>query len=288
MPRAHKKAKKQEYGLQPLFWSIRRSVKMFVRLFVVLGFIATVGAILHYDLTAKFWHGSQQSFYQMMARAGFVVKEFTITGRDRFDHDELMKIVAIEQGQNILTVDLLSIQNNLEQIPLVKSAVVRRHLPSGIHISLTEREPFAVWHDDGEQHVIAMDGVVLPLGQDTFGDVSPVHLYGAEIDDNLRNFISGLQSFPLIRQEIKAMHWMYGHRWRLIFQNGMRVELPSDYTIVALERLRRLITQEQLIERAVSNVDLRQPDRIILVPDPKAEKYINRPNFTRSNRKQGV
>ena len=51
-------------------------------------------------------------------------------------------------------------------MPLIKSASVRKLYPDELVVTLTEREPHALWQRNGELFVIAADGTVIDLMQD--------------------------------------------------------------------------------------------------------------------------
>ena len=63
-------------------------------------------------------------------------------------------------------------------------------------------------------------------------------------------------------------------RWNLRFDNGIEAALPETGAEAAWHRLAALEASSRVLERAISLVDLRLPDRVVLktLPAPAAAK----------------
>jgi len=67
-------------------------------------------------------------------------------------------------GPSELTLSASEMQRQLQQIPLVKSAVVKLQLPDGLRIDIVERQPEAAWVVGSQIFRVANDGVVIDQG----------------------------------------------------------------------------------------------------------------------------
>jgi len=74
----------------------------------------------------------------------FRAEEITVKGRNRLSEPEVLKQAQIASGMNILSVNLAKAGKLLMTHPWIADAEVRRELPSGIHIRITEHKPAAV------------------------------------------------------------------------------------------------------------------------------------------------
>ena len=109
---------------------------------------------------------------------------------------------------------------------MVKSATVRKLYPNELVITLTEREPHAIWQLNGELFVIAADGTVIDLMQDErFSTCRFVVGEGA----NTRNkdYLALLEAAGPLKNRIRAGTLVSGRRWTLKMDNGMDVRLPE-------------------------------------------------------------
>ncbi len=92
----------------------------------------------------------------------FAIKTIEIQGNFRLTSREVLDIVEIEQGMNALSVSIDDMERNLARNAWVSSVSVKRNLPDGIAITLTEKEPRfwvqqggAVYYADGYGKPIA-------------------------------------------------------------------------------------------------------------------------------------
>jgi cell division septal protein FtsQ len=106
--------------------------------------------------------------------AGFTIRTLKLTSTGRLGDAHLREYAHVAEGMNLFAVDIHRIRRDLESIPLIRSAVVRRELPSTLCIEVVERRPIArVWQGertyslavDEEGHVVgpALRLETLPL-----------------------------------------------------------------------------------------------------------------------------
>src|SRR3546814_7462829 len=79
-----------------------------------------------------------------------------------FPYTTLVRALGLETGRPILAIDPAAARAALEALPWVAAASVERQLPGTVYIRLTEREPLALWQDQGVIQVIDRDGAVIP------------------------------------------------------------------------------------------------------------------------------
>jgi cell division protein FtsQ len=86
-----------------------------------------------------------------LLRSGtYQTEELKIEGEfARVSESEIERMVMPLIKDNYLMLDLEKIQEQVESLPWVQRAWVRRSWPSGIHIRFAEQKPVAVWGDEG-------------------------------------------------------------------------------------------------------------------------------------------
>lgn len=210
----------------------------------------------------------QDALIWSSAETGFVLEEISVTGRNRTSQRDLDTVLQVEDGMPILAVDLAELKERIERLPWVETAKVERHLPSRLEISLTEREPFAIWQIDGLVYIIDPKGHrIAPGSLEGFENLPFVVGKGANLEaPALVQSMAQLTALPVA---IKSAVRVSNRRWDLHFENGIIVRLPEDGDDIlaldtALERLIALDKEHQLLSREVATIDLRQPDRLVL------------------------
>jgi len=101
----------------------------------------------------------------------FEIDSIAVEGNQRVDAAAIAEQSGLA-GENIFTADLSAAQERLYQLPLLKSAKVERSWPSGISITVEERQAWGTWVQGGVRYSIDREGVV--LGTEAAPEGSPV------------------------------------------------------------------------------------------------------------------
>lgn len=202
------------------------------------------------------------------ATAGFRVEEITVAGRGRTPTEQVAAALGTRHGAPILGLDLEAVKDRLEAIPSVRAAAVERRLPGQIHIALAERQPVALWQNNGAHVLVDRDGHQIPGSIAGFEGLPLVVGDGAAARAD--ELLTMLAAEPALAARVRAAIRVGNRRWNLMLddaQNGLEVRLPEDNAEVAWARLAELERKHALSGRQVNMVDLRIPDRMVLKTD---------------------
>lgn len=227
-----------------------------------------VGASIIYGIAIGGYAGRVLEFaeaqaHNAIALAGFTVQNLEIVGREHADEEVILGALGVGSGGSLFAVDADSAQRRLEQIPWIERARVLRLMPSTLHVELVERQPFAIWQENGELHLIDEDGRKLaPLGdraRDNF-----LLVVGEGANSSAKDLDGLLKDFAGLRQRLLAAIRVADRRWTLKLQNGLEVKLPEHGVETALNRLDQLEREGRVLSADISALDLRLSDRITL------------------------
>jgi cell division protein FtsQ len=84
-----------------------------------------------------------------------------ISGTHYAEREGVLEIFAADRGKSILRVPIDARRRELETIPWVESAVVRRVLPNKIAVAITERTPVAFLREGSSMALVDSHGVIL-------------------------------------------------------------------------------------------------------------------------------
>jgi len=108
------------------------------------------------------WNMFINKFHTTLGNIGFELNnEALITGRKRTSEAQIIEALNIPQNKLITTLDLNRIQENLEKLPWIKQASVRRQLPNILHIYLNERKPIALWQKEQKHFPVDENGDIV-------------------------------------------------------------------------------------------------------------------------------
>jgi cell division protein FtsQ len=193
--------------------------------------------------------------------AGFPVRVVDISGVKELTKDEVLAASGLAPSQSLIFADLTDVRRRLKALPLVAEATVRKLYPDRIVIQIQEREPFALWQQDGQVQVVAVDGTVI----DTLSDkryLKLPHVVGPNARLRVKEYQDILAGVPEIRDIVRAGVLVSERRWNLKLQNGIDVKLPEEGQIEALKRLMKLDREQKVLSKDILSVDLRAPGRV--------------------------
>lgn len=204
------------------------------------------------------------------AGSGFKVAEVLVEGRNRTARSTLLEILDVARGAPILAFDPHAARHRLQALPWVARASVERRLPDLIYVRLQEREPIALWQERGRLSVIDDAGEVIDgAAPEAFAHL-PV-LVGPDAPAHAAALLGMLAAEPDLGAKVIAAVRVQGRRWNLRLDNGVDVRLPEDGPGAAWAQLARIQREHGLLERDVTTIDLRLPDRLVVRTAPGVE-----------------
>lgn len=255
-----RKPKRRRSGSAP-----KRALPRFVGTYLLAAFLGAT-------TLAGLWQSGQFSrfiddngpLHHVVARAvGLGIDKVTISGISRLHETEVLAGAGISPKISLLFLNVTEMREHLEQMPLVKSAAVRKLYPNELVITLTERQPFAIWQRNGELSIVAEDGTVIDHRVDARFVSLPL-VVGENANLHIKEYLALLDAAGPLRSRIHAGTFVAGRRWTLKMDNGVDVRLPEIDTLEALNRLVALERIERVLEKDVLAVDLRMPDRVVV------------------------
>ena len=109
----------------------------------------------------------------VLSSAGFLqVTTITVRGRQQVSLGEVLALIGSLRGQNILMADLETHRQHLMASAWVKTATLRRVLPSTIEVSVEERDPVGLARVGGRLYLIDGDGTVIDEYGPQFAEVN--------------------------------------------------------------------------------------------------------------------
>jgi cell division protein FtsQ len=211
-------------------------------------------------------------------RAGLRVEQIDIIGLKRMDRETVYALaLQDQQSRAIFSVDLAQVRQNLLRYGWVADARVSRRLPDTLVIAVTEREPAAVWQDNGQLTLIDANGVLLaPVDPVNVPDLPLVIGPGADRQEGAYTRL--MAAAPALKRQVRAAAWVGNRRWDLTFRTGETLALPEEGAPAALQRFARLHEAEPLLGRGWKRFDLRDPSRLVArKPGPAEARALAEP-----------
>ncbi len=247
-----------------------RRQRRFIRpaLWGVAGFVVVLAGIL-------LAHSAQPG--GMLARArgtlaaavNLPVQSVVIEGRNNTPEPLLQAALGVHAGNSILGYNLEAARSRVESLSWVEHVTIERRLPGTLVVSLTERRPFAIWQNQGKFVLIGRDGQVVANEEvASFADLPLV--VGAGAPQGAASLLDALSAQPALKARVVAAVRVGGRRWNLRMKNGADILLPEGAEAAALAKLMELQSAQALLDRPLTVVDMRLPDRLTVRPQAAA------------------
>lgn len=195
------------------------------------------------------------------------------------EHDpELARLIRdaamIVPGENMFRADPHLLRRRVENTNRVEHVSVYRLWPDTVMIRVDAARPTALWYDGKDWRVV--DSLGRPMqDQSVAAHADLLKASGNGAATALPALVSALADYPELLVRLERAQRISQRRWDLIFQTGLRVNLPADSGLDAgLARLASLEARSRISSLAVARLDLRISGRSTL--SPAGEDQINR------------
>jgi len=257
---------KREKARPGLFVRIGHAVRnwlLFRRPMLVLtgGFVAAalVAALFAGGYVGRAVRGMNGTANALVADAGFGISEVHLAGNVRTAPETILAALGFQPGQSIFAADVQSARWRLMRLDWVAEADVQRRYPDAINVRLVEKLPFALWKSpEGTVYVIERNGGLI-----TKNDVGKFarlpHLDGAGAPKLAADLVDAVAQHRAVAARTRIYQRQSGRRWNLILDDHVTVQLPEIGWQKELDALESLIVDKSILERNLTEIDLRSP-----------------------------
>jgi cell division protein FtsQ len=226
--------------------------------------LALLAALLVSGVAGRTVHGVTNTVSGVAGEAGFGVYEMRITGNRRVPTSTIFAALGLKPGQSIFFVNLPAARARIMALDWIASADVVRRYPDTVTVTVVEKRPFALWQTppdaNGESKVAVVErsgGIITTVGIENFSKLPK--LLGAGAPQAAPELIDAVMDHRAVSARIAAYERVSGRRWNLILNDGVTVKLPENDWAKELDTLEHLIVDNGILERDVTEIDLRSP-----------------------------
>ena len=248
----------------PVLWPYRWLGNM-----ILLGFIwlLTFGVItVRHNLVSKHIDSLLTEIYNKTATAGWGLDDITLEGREKTSKDDVLHVIGLKRGDNILEIDLKAVCEKVKTLPWVKEASVsRRYFPNVIHISIREKKVKSIWQYQNEFYPIDEDGKIIETEYVLQKNI--LQIVGQGAPEHINSLLKIIENDKELFARVKVANFISERRWNLIFDdvlNGITVKLPEDDVADAWKKLVKLDKTRGILKRKLTFIDLRLKNKVIV------------------------
>jgi cell division protein FtsQ len=197
------------------------------------------------------------------ADAGFGIQNIEIAGNSRTPTATLGAALGLSHDQSIFNVDLQAARRRLMALDWVAEADVKRRYPDTIIVHIVEKLPFALWQ--GPQGVFVVErsgGLITSKNIAPFAKLPKLAGVGGNSGADI---VDAISTHRAVAARVSVMERIGQRRWNLILNDGVTVKLPEADWQKQLDVLDHLIIDKGVLERDISEIDLRSPTHLFFI-----------------------
>ncbi len=198
-------------------------------------------------------------------RPEFMVNVMSVEAQDGDLTPELMQAIRVALPVNFpmssFDMDLESYREQVEAIPAVDQAMLRIR-PGGIlEVAVAVRIPVAIWRQGEALLLIDSSGVVMGNLSERASRIDLPLIAGDGAHSVIAEALKIFEVAGPLAPRVRGLVRMGERRWDVVLDRGQRLMLPSRNPISSFERIVAMNQAQDLLDREVTVIDLRNENR---------------------------
>lgn len=226
--------------------------------------VVVAGTLIAGGYVRRAGEASRRTIGAVMADAGLGIASIRISGNRRTDPKDILAALGFAPGQSIFGVNVQAARRHLLSLEWVADAEVRRQYPDLVTVSVVEKQPFALWETPDGSYVVERSGRSIGLFDPASFPHLPV-LLGQGAPQSAAALVDAVGAHRATAARVVGYARISDRRWNLLLNDGVVVKLPEDGWRKQLDLLEHLIVDKAILERDISEIDLRVPDNYFFV-----------------------
>lgn len=203
-------------------------------------------------------------------RPEFMVKLMAIDGASPVVDEAIREMIPVEFPISSFDLDLDEMHRVVAELDVIEEVSVRIRPGGVLEINVTERDPVVIWREAGGLDMLDATGHrVASLANRAARADLPLIVgasAGEAVPEALRLMAAGEELAPRLRGLVRVG----ARRWDVVLDNDQRILLPEKNPVAALEQVLALDETQDVLARAITDIDMRNPLRPTLRMTPEA------------------
>ena len=201
--------------------------------------------------------GLSYFYYPQLFPNIFEIKHIKVIDSQQSKETDIREKIS-NLSHNLLLLDKQILQNEIEQVPWVKRANIKKIFPNKIQVQVIENDPYAIFLNEGVPFLIDLDGTIITQISDQSIDTSMIQILGEKANENLESLIKSINiHFPELLNDIKSLEYIELRRWNMKLRRDLKIKFPDEKIDQSIINLKRLFVEQNVSESNIIEIDLR-------------------------------
>lgn len=194
----------------------------------------------------------------------FRVDALDVTGASPEVEAVIREIFDVELPQHSFRLDVERLRRDILRVPAVESATLRLRSGGVIEVRIRERIPVAIWRHEFGLALVDLNG--RRIGSlDSRSERKDLPLIAGDgAPDVIREALELYGVAQPFAGRVRGLRRVGERRWDFVLNNEQTIKLPESGAAGVLKRIAELHLENRLLDRFVTVVDFRLPDRPVL------------------------
>ena len=264
------------YKLQRLWLTPVFRLLMRVGLPLAIAFVAVFTYLEDPSRKGALTAGIMDLTRSVKSRPEFMIRLVAIEGATPEVAQLIRETYPIALPVSSFDLDMELLQAEISELDVVKSAALRIRSGGVLEIAVTQREPVAMWRGRAGLILLDMEGnQIAALGARSMRPDLPL-LAGEGASDQVAEALALFRAARPLAPRLRGLVRIGQRRWDLALTGGQTIKLPEINPVAALQQVIALDEAQDLLARAVTTIDMRNPLRPTLRLAPVAQAEMRR------------
>lgn len=203
-------------------------------------------------------------------RPEFRINVLSIEGASPAVTEEVRATLALNLPVSSFDLDLAELRSRVEALPAVASASVRNAGGGSLTVEVVERVPALIWQArDGTSLIDAEGNFIAALSARQPEAPLPM-IAGEAADRAVAEALDLIEAAGPLGDRLLGLVRMGERRWDVVLRDGPRILLPAEAPRAALDRVLLLHDVQEILDRDLLRIDLRNPGQLTVQLTPDA------------------
>ena len=200
----------------------------------------------------------------VMDRPQFLITRIDIPDVSADLAEQIRETSLVTLPVNSLEVNVAAVRDRVESLAAVERARVRAVAGGVLEIRAIERIPVAIWRGPDGLQLVDQNGVRVAEIDSRLRRADLPLIAGAGAEGQVPEALSLLAEARPIAARIRGLVRVGERRWDMVLDRDQAIRLPETDPMGALRRVLALQAADQALDRDISVLDLRNPERPML------------------------
>lgn len=207
---------------------------------------------------------------QIQSHPEFRVELMKVTGANSDLAEDIRRVAGVTLPMTSFNLDLEAVRGRIELLDEVEAASLFLRTGGVLEVAVTPRKPVVLWRTAKGLQLLDYNGVNSGTVKQREDRPDLPVIAGLGANENVSEAIRLLTVSEALQDRLRGLRRVGDRRWDVVLDRRQSIKLPSSNPVTSLERLLALDAAQQILDRDILSVDMRDPARVsIRLAQPK-------------------